>query len=128
MGWGTISWLTRQHERPDVGAGEFVSRLEEKRERIAGLLGQHDRVHKAARGGESGVELMLVVRTHRVDGGGIFGLCRVIPEDGLDRRLAFHDAHPSGWPRHDEIWIATLPGHGAFTLSRGMVLVQSVFR
>src|SRR2546421_12668352 len=68
-GCAAVSWLTRQHEGSEVWAGEFARRLEEKRQRLARFFWQDDRVHEPAGGGESGVELMLVIHAHRVDRG-----------------------------------------------------------
>src|SRR3989454_9560586 len=68
-GAGVWSRIPREDEGPDVRAGEFRGDFEQERDGVAGLLGEHERVDEAARAGEPGVELGVVVGAHRVDGG-----------------------------------------------------------
>src|SRR5207249_2153610 len=73
-GWrgaGAVSWVTQnrgEDEGPEMRPGELRRDLEQERQGIAGLFGGDDRVHEAAGPGEAGVELMLVVSPHRLDG------------------------------------------------------------
>src|SRR5919109_1773163 len=58
-----------EHERTDVGSGIVCGNPQSEGEPVAGLIGSDDRVHVAASTGKAGVELVFVIRPHRLDRG-----------------------------------------------------------
>src|SRR5213078_3807677 len=113
--------IPRQDEGPEVRAGEFRGDFQQKRHGVAGFLRKHERVHEAACARESGVELMVVVGAHGVDGGAVAGFDHVAAIDGLDGGLPFHYAHTARRPRDDEIGVESLPRHGVVAGARCVI-------
>src|SRR2546430_5005926 len=89
--------------RARVRAGEFRGDFQQKRDGVAGLFGEHERVDEAARARESGVELMVVVGAHGLDGGAVGGFDRVTAKRALHGGLPFHQPPAARGPRHDDI-------------------------
>src|SRR5207302_1334383 len=67
------------------------------------------------------------VGAHRIRSRRVLRVGHPVSENGLDRGLTLHHAHPAGRPRDDEIGVEALSRHGVVARSRGVVHRQNEF-